>query len=71
MQTILVALISGLIFAGWIPACMMMDKLKKGRKKRPIVWQRKKAHTKYYIHTGYTKGGVKSSGRYGIQPARR
>ncbi|MBC8611035.1 hypothetical protein H8702_07855 [Massilimaliae timonensis] len=42
MQTILVALISGLIFAGWIPACMMMDKLKKGRKKRPFVCQRKR-----------------------------
>ena len=42
MTTILTALISGLIFAGWIPACVMMDKLKKGRKKRPIVWQRKR-----------------------------
>ena len=40
MQTILTALISGLIFAGWIPACMMMDKLKKGRKKlRPVLTQ--------------------------------
>ena len=37
MQTILVALISGLIFAGWIPACVMMDKLKKGRKKLSAV----------------------------------
>ncbi len=40
MQTILVALISGLIFAGWIPACVMTDKLKKGRKKlRPVLTQ--------------------------------
>lgn len=40
MQTILTALISGLIFAGWIPACVMMDKLKKGRKKlRPVLTQ--------------------------------
>ena len=42
MITILTALISGLIFAGWIPACVMMDKLKKGRKKRPFVCQRKR-----------------------------
>lgn len=40
MQTILTALISGLVFAGWIPACVMMDKLKKGRKKfRPVLTQ--------------------------------
>lgn len=40
MQTILTALISGLVFAGWIPACVMMGKLKKGRKKfRPVLTQ--------------------------------
>lgn len=37
MQEVMTALISGLIFAGWIPACMMMDKLKKGRKKLSAV----------------------------------
>lgn len=42
MQEVLTALVSGLIFAGWIPACVMMDKLKKGRKKRPFVCQRKR-----------------------------
>jgi hypothetical protein len=42
MQEGMTALISGLIFAGWIPACVMMDKLKKGRKKRPFVCQRKR-----------------------------
>lgn len=40
MQEVLTALVSGLIFAGWIPACVMMDKLKKGRKKlRPVLTQ--------------------------------
>lgn len=37
MQEVMTALISGLIFAGWIPACVMMDKLKKGRKKLSAV----------------------------------
>lgn len=37
MQEGMTALISGLIFAGWIPACVMMDKLKKGRKKLSAV----------------------------------
>ena len=37
MEEVITALISGLIFAGWIPACMMMDKLKKGRKKLSAV----------------------------------
>ena len=40
MQEILTALVSGLIFAGWIPACVMTDRLKKGRKKlRPVLTQ--------------------------------
>lgn len=40
MQEVMTALISGLVFAGWIPACVMMDKLKKGRKKlRPVLTQ--------------------------------
>ena len=42
MQEVLTALVSGLIFAGWIPACVMMDKLIKGRKMRPFVCQRKR-----------------------------
>ena len=43
MTTVLTALISGLIFAGWILACVMMDKLKKGRKKfRPVLTQPKR-----------------------------
>lgn len=37
MQEGMTALISGLIFAGWIPACVMTDKLKKGRKKLSAV----------------------------------
>lgn len=38
MQEILTALVSGLVFAGWIPVCVMTDKLKKGRKKlRPVL----------------------------------
>ena len=37
MQEVMTALISGLVFAGWIPACVMMDKLKKGRKKLSAV----------------------------------
>ena len=45
---------------------------KKGQKKAsPGSDTTKTKHTKCSIHTGYTKGGVKSSGRYGIQPARR
>ena len=35
METILTALISGLIFIGWIPACYISDKLKERRKKLP------------------------------------
>ena len=43
----------------------------KGQKKAPLRLPTKKAHTKCCIHTGYTKGGVKSSGRSRIQSARR